>query len=231
VRRRSYHQSQFPPTDELAGKALDPLEAPRPGLTRANTSYFHQRVASQPPQFRKPSFVERVEAGVQLSPWTEGHPNCLKDKYKDRPKTNWQEECLRHERHRHLKKQERKRQEQRRTSRQLDGPRSLTPSPSISRLNTGILTFNNLKRADTGSSVASVRSGQSSNSSRISSLLSRIQSTPPSHDDRDFQGHEARQIQQPREVDTRANSKSDTAPHGGQGQRGFFGKHKGKGVV
>jgi hypothetical protein len=231
VRKRSYHQSQLPPTGELAGRALDPFEAPRPGLRRANTSYFHQRVASQSPPLRKPTFAERVEAGVQLSPWTEGHPDCLKDKYKDRPKTNWQEECLRHERHRQLKKQERKRQEQRRASRQLDGPRSLTPSPSISRLNTGVLTFNNLRRADTGSSVASVRSGRSSNSSKISSLLNRIQSMPLSNDDRDFQRHEARKNRQPREVDPRANSESDTAPHGGQGQRGFFGKHKGKGIV
>jgi hypothetical protein len=231
VRKRAYHQPQFPPTDALAGTTLDPFEAPRPSLKRSNTSYFQQQVASRSPPLRRPTFAERVERGVELSPWTEGHPSCLRDKYRNLPKVPWQEECLRHEQERQLKKLERKRQEQRRASRQLDGPRSLTPSPSVSRLNTGILTFDNLKRRDTGSSATSAKTGQSSTSSRISSFLNRIQSTPVSQDDRDLQRLEARQADGSRKADAGADCKSDTAPHEGQGQRGLFGKHKGKSLV
>jgi hypothetical protein len=200
-------------------------------VKRSESSYFRQRVASRSPPSRRPTFAERVERGVDLSPWTDGHPSCLRDKYRNLPKASWQEECLRHEQERRLKKLERKRQEHSRASRQLDGPRPLTPSPSVSRLNTGFLTLDNLKRRDTGSSAASVKTGVSSTSSRISSFLNRIQITPPSHDDRDVQGPEAREADGSRETDARAHSKSDTAPHERQGQRGLFGKHKGKGIV
>jgi hypothetical protein len=216
--------SQYPPPDDLTLSSLDSFEARKPGLGQANTSYFHQKISnlSSPP--RKPTFAEIVEEGVVPSPWSKDHPNCLRNKL-----PSWPEGCLAYERQKHFERVERRRQEQRRVTRQLDGSRSQTPSPNVSRINSGILSP--IKRADTGSSVNSKRSTQSSSSSRISSFLSRVQSATFTEDDREHQGHEARKDQQLRRSETGTDSQSDTASYGGQGQRRLFGKYKSKGVV
>jgi hypothetical protein len=211
--------------------SLATFEAPRSDLGRSNkTSYFHQKISNSTPLPRKPTFAELVEEGVVPSPWSKDHPKCLRNKY-----SSWPEDCLAFERQKHFERVERRRQEQRRVTRQLDGSRSLAPSPTISRINT-INTINPLKRADTDSSGASGRSTQSSNSSRISSFLSRVQSLPfTAEDDRKPQGHEAprsaQQQQHIRRSGTGTDSESDTAPHGSLGQRGLFGKHKSKSAL
>ena len=212
----------------MALSTLDLSEGPRPSLQRANTTtFFEQRNLQYSPSPRPPSFVDLVAAGVRPSPWTPGHPDYHKLKHKR--KTSWQEECHQHQRQKKLKKEEeRTRQEVRRLGRQLDGSRSLTPSPSISRINSHV--FNPSKRADTGSSLNSVKSAQSSTSSRVSSLLNRVQSAPQPQDDRELQGHEARQERQLRTFEARTDSKSDSTSYRGQGQRRLFGKHKGKGI-
>lgn len=50
-------------------------------------------------------------------------------------------------------------------------------------------------------------------------------------DDRELEGHEAREEQQLRGDETGADSEPDTTPHGVQGQRGLFGKYKSKSPV
>jgi hypothetical protein len=84
------------------------------------------------------------------------------------------------------------------------------------------------------SGLSSFRSNNSPNTSglsRVSSFLSRTPSVPLSEDDRELQGHETWQEQRVRRSEPGADSKSDTAPHEGQGQRRFFGIHASKSAV
>jgi hypothetical protein len=220
---------------------LERLDSPRSTRPGQVNSYFRQRVFSSTPPPRSPTFAELVEQGVPPSPWCEGHPSGL---YKKK-QISLAEKVAASERERlTLKRQrteqqfERRREEQRRVDRELDGSRSSTPSPGISRIGS-------FKRADTGSS--SINSGSSanssassrvssfyrnniypvisSNSSRHSSFLSRIHSAPAVDHDRKLEGHEARKEQQLRRPDTGTDSKPDIASYGGQGQRRLLGKY------
>jgi hypothetical protein len=224
--RRPSQVSQYPLTNNTALLNLA-SEAPRPGLGRSSTSYFHQKIAALTPPPRKPTFADIVEEGVEPSPWNKDHPNCLRNKYNDTP---W------HEGYRTYAYEKRKRQEQRRVNRQLDvdGPRSLEPSPIGSRAN----SFFPPSRANTNSSGNSDRSTpslnsshqstKSANSSRVPSFLRVLTQL---EDDRKYQGLEARKDEQLRKSDSGTDRQSDTSSYGGQGQRGLFGKHKSKGVV
>lgn len=228
-RRRNY-----PPSHLRAVRGTDALEGPlgpRPSLGKVRSTQYstpldrpalRRAVATErygsnshtllalPP--RKKSLKEIVDNGPEASYWKKGSPYYVPRKSS-------------------LIQEIQKKDERRRESRQLDGSRSNSPSPGVSRSNT--FAFNKhdpLQQVGTGSSVHSEKSNQSAQSSRSHrrTLLSRVVSAE--RDDRVDEGPEAREEQQLRESGTGANSEPDSPSHGGQGQRGFFGKYKGKGT-
>ncbi|KAF9694062.1 hypothetical protein EKO04_007870 [Ascochyta lentis] len=226
--------------------SLDPSARPRPSLGRVRTSPSLPRVDSNLSRSilrrssgtgtprsgelrRKPTLAERIadlDAGppIDKGPWH-------KDSAFYAPNKTWKQvgdDC------RAWEAQQQRRKEIKRLTRQLDGSRSRSSSitPSTSRVNSfrslGSATqlnstsrVHSLKYSETGSTVSSVPSSTSGRSTRLHEVESANQ------DDRIDQGHEA-QEQQPRKLDTGKDCKQDTASYGGQGQRGFFGRHKGK---
>jgi hypothetical protein len=208
--------------DEVAPCELVPTRDPRPGLRRASTGFR----SPKPPPPRRPTFAECVESGYPKSCWTPGHKGYIGEAFERRP--SFQEQYWANERRKVALERDRKREEQRRPSRPIDISRPSSPSPGVSAI------FS-LKRTDSGSSFTSIGSSQSAASSTpstSSSKRSRLNHVElADEDDRDLEGHEAREEQQSREPHAGTNSKSNLTPHGGQAQRRLFGKHKSKGPV
>lgn len=236
--------------------SLDPCARPRPSLGRVRTSPALSRVGSsntsrstlrhsgtgtpRPELGRRPTVRERL-AELDSVPRDKGpwHP----DSAFYVPKKTWKEigeDCYAWEAER------KRRKEVKRLCRQLDGSlsRSNSATPSVTQLNSfrGLSSatqfnsspasrVNSLKASEAGSiasavpSSASANSGDSAEFNRRSTRLQEV--VAGDKDDRNNQGYKA-QEQQPREPDAGADCKQDTTPHGGQGQRGFFGRHKGK---
>ena len=187
---------------------LDPSTEPRPYLGRAITTQLtHRDSRSTFPS--ELSLADIIKQGPEWSPWSPKSPYYL-----SRRSSSLREESPR------------------RASRQFDGSKSSTPStptPTVSRANSFSTRFNpgSLERSGTGDSAISSRSNNSTHSSKSSrrSCLNRVETIG---DDRNLQGHEARQERQLREPGPGADGEPNSAPHGGQGQRGFFGMHKSK---
>lgn len=229
--------------------SLDPSARPRPSLGRvrssptrsslsSNTSRSSLRRSSTPRPgelLRKPTLAQRI-ADLDAAPPIDKGP-WHKDSAFYVPKKTWKEigdDCRRWE------VEEQRRKEIKRLARQFDGSRSRSSSlaPSTTRANSfrslssatqfnSTSRINSLKHSTTGSTVSSVPSSTSNNSgsSRRSTLLHKVETID--RDDRVASGHEA-QEQQPREPNAGKDCKQDIASNGGQGQRGLFGRHKGK---
>jgi hypothetical protein len=233
---------------------VNTLDSPRgrPGLRRANTegsgqrprasslrsrnSSTSQRSRSTRPRrnsqpITPPTFAERVELGPPLNPWHKDHPhrferNSIYKNFEAREEQRRKEQEHRIERLSEVQR--------RRSARQLDGSRSAGVSPTISRTNSQKdltrspsfkdLVFGPLKRSNTGNSIASSRSEQSTKSRR--SFLCRIETVE--NNDRDAQGHEARKERQLREPGAGADGEPDPTSHTGQGIGGLPGKHSDK---
>lgn len=249
--RRDYHEPQYPPISTRSSQslsALDPNAGPRPGLKKA-ASVFEKRVEERRSTSRRQTSVREDSSGLHRAPsvrelaalprevsiWNKDHPSKVREQFKASRSVSFHEQARPHSRRREVRK----------TNRALDGSRSLPSSPSLARVDSDPFKRLKLKRTKSEESLSSQtsantqeslntqdsRTSNRSASSRVSSLLSRVVSADSVNDDRNLQGHEARKEQQLREPITGKDSKSDSASDGGQGQRGFFGKHKGKGAV
>ncbi|KAJ4331670.1 hypothetical protein N0V95_009839 [Ascochyta clinopodiicola] len=180
---------------------------------------------------RKATLAERI-ADLDAAPPLDKGP-WHKDSAFYSPNKTWKEvgdDCRAWEAERQRNK------ETKRLNRQLDGSRSRSSSiaPSTSRVNSfrslnsatqhnSTSRVHSLKYSETGSTVSSVPSSNSGRSNRLYEV------EKANKDDRIHEGHKA-QEQQSRKPDTGKDCEQDITPYGGQGQRGFFGRHKGKNI-
>jgi hypothetical protein len=152
------------PTSRRIGRSVNPIS--------------RQRATNSIPRPRSPTWAEIFAAPIKPSIWDKRHPECLKDINK----VSFAEVIDKvDQEHKERKKQKRQRKEERRTSRPLDGYRSGTSSPALSRINSSIWnTRQSLPNLSRTNSSSFFRLGTSSpslsrvNSTTISSPLSGL---------------------------------------------------------
>ena len=208
--------------------ALDSAVGPRPSLRSASATSFgrpglrglsvgdhigrtRSNTGPTGSTTQKQSLKNIIDAGIEPSPWHKASPYCLRQ-------VSFLETVRKAE-----EKDRQEKRRQREVTRQLDGSQSGSSSPGTSRASS--LISSAIQRDGTANSDVSDLSAKSKASRR--SYLNRVLSP---NDDRDTQGHEARQERQLREHGVGTDCDSDTTSNRGQGQRGFFGKYKGKGA-